>query len=136
MNYPIVCEYCGSDKLRLSRWHSTKEKLRIALGTYPFRCLSCEGRFYANVFLLSRLAYAKCPKCLSLDISYSKRTFRPGLLRRFMLTFGARRCRCDNCRYMFVSFRPLSHPQIFETEPSDEAAEPEVPVNTEPKEQI
>jgi hypothetical protein len=83
------------------------------IGTYPFRCLDCNDRFPVNVFLVSRLGFAKCPKCLSLDISNcTKKVSRVGALRKVMLTFSARRCRCKNCRYLFVSFRPVAQRRV------------------------
>jgi hypothetical protein len=116
MNYPIVCEFCGSGRLRRSHWHSKTEMAQSTLGTYPFRCQDCNARFLVNVFLLSRLAYAKCPKCLSLDISNSRNIHRPGFFKKMILTFGGRRCRCNNCRYMFISFRPFADLQLGERE--------------------
>lgn len=97
----------------------------MALGTYPFRCLDCNGRFFVNVFLLSRLAYAKCPRCLSLDISNSGKGYRLNVFKKLMITFGARRCRCKNCRFGFISFRPLAHPQIVEASAEEDQVPPE-----------
>lgn len=81
----------------------------MAIGTYPFRCLDCNGRFPVNVLLLSRLAYAKCSKCLSLELTtWPRKGYHVSLLKKLMLTFGARRYRCASCRHNFVSFRPLA----------------------------
>ena len=123
MNYPIVCEFCGSGKLRRSHWHSKMEMAQSTFGTYPFRCQDCKARFFVNVFLLSRLAYAKCPKCLSLEISNCRKVHRHGFFKTLFLTFGARRCRCNNCRFMFVSFRPLAPLQVAEPELEEEPAQ-------------
>ena len=121
MNYPVYCEYCGSNRLRRSRRQSSLEMAKMLIGTYPFRCQDCNGRFFVNVFLLSRLAYVKCPKCLSLDVTNSGRGHHLSLWRRLMMTFGARRVRCRNCRYMFVSFRPVAAPgRIEETIQTEE----------------
>ncbi len=132
MNYPVICEYCGSRKLRLSHRKSIYELFKMAIGTYAFRCLDCGGRFDVNVFLISRLAYAKCPRCLSLDVAtVPRRDARLTLLRRLMLTFGAHPCRCKNCRYRFVSFRPAA--RIDKLAPATEGAADgaELPVESE-----
>jgi len=113
MIYPVTCDYCGSAHLRRSRRQSKAELLKMAIGTYPFRCLDCSGRFSVNVLLLSRLAFAKCPKCLGLDLTnWPRKGYHISLAKKVMLTFGARRYRCATCRCNFVSFRPLAAPQI------------------------
>jgi DNA-directed RNA polymerase subunit RPC12/RpoP len=79
----------------------------MAIGAYPFRCLDCNARFPVNVLLLSRLAYAKCPKCLGLELTtWATKRYHISLIRTLMLTLGARRYRCAKCRCNFVSFRP------------------------------
>jgi hypothetical protein len=109
MIYPVTCDYCGSAHLRRSRRQSKSELLKMAIGTYPFRCLDCSGRFSVNVLLLSRLAFAKCPKCLGLELTnWAHRGYHISLPQKVMLTFGARPYRCAACRYHFVSFRPLA----------------------------
>jgi hypothetical protein len=109
VKYPVVCECCGSSRLKRSRHTGGLERVKMMIGTYPFRCLDCNTRFPVNVFLLSRLGFAKCPKCLSLDVSNTaKKVSRVRGVGKLMLIFGARRCRCKNCRYMFVSFRPVA----------------------------
>jgi DNA-directed RNA polymerase subunit RPC12/RpoP len=135
MNYPVVCEFCGGSRLRRSRRKSAAELVKMAIGTYPFRCMDCNGRFFVNVFLLSRLAYAKCPRCLSLDIRNSpNKNYRASLPRKVLMTFGARPCRCNNCRYGFVSFRPIRHGQPFEPAvAAEDEAESEVAAPNEPK---
>jgi DNA-directed RNA polymerase subunit RPC12/RpoP len=116
MNYPVYCEYCGSSRLRRSRRRSGAERVKMLMGSYPFRCQDCNGRFFVNVFLLSRLAYAKCPKCLSLDVTNTVRGHHTSTFQKLLMTFGARKVRCKNCRFMFVSFRPVARPHRFDEE--------------------
>lgn len=106
--YPVNCDYCGGAHLRRSRRQSKSELLKMAIGAYPFRCLDCNGRFPVNVLLLSRLAYAKCPKCLGQQLTtWHMKRYHVSVIKKLMLTFGARRYRCAKCRYNFVSFRPM-----------------------------
>jgi len=96
----------------------------MAIGTYPFRCLDCNGRFFVNVLLLSRLAYAKCPKCLGQELTnWPRKGYHVGLAKKLALTFGARRYRCATCRYNFVSFRPVATQQPVEQSLEEESAE-------------
>jgi DNA-directed RNA polymerase subunit RPC12/RpoP len=109
MIYPVSCDYCGSTHLRRSRRQSKFELIKMAIGTYPFRCLDCSGRFSVNVLLVSRLALAKCPRCLGADLTnWSRNRYHVSLGKKVMLTFGGRPYRCAACRYNFVSFRPLA----------------------------
>ena len=111
----------------------------MLIGTYPFRCQDCNGRFLVNVFLLSRLAYAKCPKCLSLDVTNTVRGRHASASQKLMMTFGARKVRCKNCRFMFVSFRPVAQPHQFDEEVETEEERPasgsEIPVAAAPERQ-
>jgi DNA-directed RNA polymerase subunit RPC12/RpoP len=109
MIYPVTCDLCGSAHLRRSRRQSKSELLKMAIGTYPFRCLDCSARFSVNVLLLSRLAFAKCPKCLGPDLTtWPRKGYHVSLPKKLMLTFGARPYRCAACRYNFASFRPVA----------------------------
>ncbi len=101
------CACCGSANLRLSRRQSKLELLKTCLGTYPFRCLDCNHRFWVNIWLFSKLAYAKCPKCLGRELTaWPSRAHHLSTWKKLLMTFGANRYRCLGCRYRFLSFRP------------------------------
>ncbi len=113
----IACPYCSSTSLRRSRRASWLELLPMLIGSYPFRCLDCNQRSWISIWLFSRLRYAKCPKCLGLELTpWSHRHYRLGFWRNLLSTFGAHRYRCAACRYYFLSFRPTC-----ETVPASEA---------------
>lgn len=101
------CECCGSGNLRLSRRQSTLELFKTWLGLYPFRCMDCNHRFWINIWLFSKLAYAKCPKCLGGDLTSPppRGQYLP-VRKKLAMTFGAHRYRCVGCHYSFLSFRP------------------------------
>lgn len=102
------CVNCGSTELRRSRLHSRGEWLQAMLGSYPFRCLRCNQRFSINIWLWSRLAFAKCPKCLRAELSsWPAKNYRLPFWKNLLMSFGAHRYRCAACRHRFVSFRPL-----------------------------
>jgi DNA-directed RNA polymerase subunit RPC12/RpoP len=105
----ITCPYCNGASLRRSRRKSWLEILPMAIGSYPFRCLDCNQRFRVSIWLVSRLRYAKCPKCLGLELTpWSRRHYRLSFWQNLLSTFGAHRYRCAACRYYFLSFRPTS----------------------------
>lgn len=108
----IPCPYCGRLSLRRSRRKAWFEFLGMMFGSYPFRCLDCNQRFWLNIWLFSRLRYAKCPKCLGLQLTgWPRRTHRLNLWQNLLSTFGAHRYRCSKCRHNFLSFRPYRDSQ-------------------------
>jgi hypothetical protein len=107
MNAPLTCPACASTAIRRSRRQSVSELKNMAFGTYPFRCIACNHRFWANIWMWSVWKYAKCPKCLSLDLAtWSRKSQHLNYWKKLLLTLGARRHRCPRCRCNFVSFRP------------------------------
>jgi len=105
----IACPHCGSASLRRSRRASWLEVIPMTVGSYPFRCLDCNQRSWVNIWLVSRLRFAKCPKCLGLELTpWSRRHHHLNLWRNLLSTFGAHRYRCAKCRYYFLSFKPAA----------------------------
>ncbi len=112
------CQFCGSFNLRRSRQQSKLETLKMLLGSYPFRCLDCNRRFFINIWLFSKLAYAKCPKCLTRDLTgWPRRHYHLSFWKNLLATFGAHRYRCNACRHSFLSFRPSETPIQTISEP-------------------
>jgi DNA-directed RNA polymerase subunit RPC12/RpoP len=108
MRVPIVlCDVCGSTSVRRSKRQSFSELVRMYLGIYPFRCMDCTARFWVSVWLVSKLPFAKCPKCLNVQLTvWPEKYFAPNVWRNLAILLGARRYRCMPCRHNFVSFRP------------------------------
>ena len=114
----LTCPNCGGDSVRRSKRQSSLEFLRMAFGVYPFRCLHCGVRFWVSVWLFSKLGFAKCPKCLSLELTvWPQKYFHPTLWRNLLLTFGAHRYRCGPCRHNFLSFRPRHSGHVLDSGP-------------------
>ncbi|MBV9405663.1 MAG: hypothetical protein JO211_09990 [Acidobacteriaceae bacterium] len=104
--------------MRRSRRQSKLELLKMWLGSYPFRCNNCNQRFWINIWLFSKLAYAKCPKCLGSELtSWPRRNYRLSFFKNLLSTFGAHRYRCAACRHNFLSFRPTEAAITAESEP-------------------
>jgi len=110
----------------------------MAMGIYPFRCIECNHRFPVNVWLFSKLAFAKCPKCLGGELGgWPQKHYRLPFWKNLLITFGAHRYRCSNCRCRFISFRPRQHGVVEAVEmeplPPDEHSEAERMAETESK---
>lgn len=58
-------------------------------------------------------AYAKCPKCLRMDLAtWETAHYRVPLPARLLLALGAHRWRCEPCRTNFTSFRKRKVPYV------------------------
>ena len=103
----ITCKRCHSEKVRIAHPRGFWETLQTILGIHPFRCRLCEHRFSASVWLVRKLPFAKCPRCLRTALTgWSRRHFKPSLQMEIQLALGAQKYRCEACRCNFVSFRP------------------------------
>lgn len=101
----LTCPSCGASTVRRSRRATTREMIRMMIGIYPFRCTSCGDRFWANVFLFNSWRWAKCPRCLNLNLTdWPKRHYHSSTWLQMLTTFGAQKHRCSRCRHNFVSF--------------------------------
>ena len=103
----LNCPNCGASTVRRSRRANASEMVRMMLGVYPFRCTSCGNRFWANVWLFNSLRWAKCPRCLNLNLTdWPKRHYHVTTWAQILSTFGAKKHRCSRCRNNFMSFLP------------------------------
>jgi transposase-like protein len=129
--YTIECDKCGSHDVRLARYNGFMERAKGFFGIQPFRCRDCKHRFVVTIWLLDKIAYAKCPKCLRMKLVYwSKKHYRPGAFTGFLISMGAQRYRCASCRCNFVSFRPRKQYDKEEAEPQEEVLPPEAAAAT------
>jgi hypothetical protein len=75
-------------------------------GFLPFRCRQCSERFSSTIWNLRFARFARCPKCLRLELStWSEQFYIAPLSTRLFLRMGATPYRCEFCRCNFASFR-------------------------------
>jgi len=102
----ITCPCCGSESLRTSKSRSLSAALLNLLGLFAFRCLDCDHRFRASIWRVRQVLYAKCPRCLRLDLSKWNTThYNPPFTTSLAVACGAKCVRCEYCRHNFWSFR-------------------------------
>ena len=123
----LRCPECHSDDVRRSRRMNSNETIRTLIGLYPFRCNNCSERFWANVWLFSSWKWAKCPRCLNLNLTdWPQRHYRHSPWAEFLVSLGAQKHRCSRCRHNFVSFRSRQParadgvPETAESEPKQQ----------------
>jgi hypothetical protein len=102
----IACPSCGSSNLRSSQVRGSAEKFKSFFGFLPFRCRQCSERFTSTIWNLRVIRYARCPKCLRMELStWSEQFYLAPLSTRLFLRMGATPYRCEFCRCNFASFR-------------------------------
>ena len=111
----MVCPICGGQRCRRSRRRSVRDFVVGLSGVRPWRCHTCEVRFYGWQVPTVYVRYAHCSRCGNLDLQRIGRehvTEGWFLWPRRLLHFRA--YRCAPCRYRFFSLRPqlrgLPHP--------------------------
>jgi hypothetical protein len=104
----MICPQCRSGDCFRSHRNGAADLLGTVLGVRPWRCHTCDKRFYAVRVALSFSCYAHCPKCGNLNLEHisGERVDKGTLvgLKRW-LRFPA--YRCDPCRQRFFSVLPF-----------------------------
>jgi hypothetical protein len=103
----MICPQCRSADCFRSRREGLLDVFCSAIGVKPWRCHTCDFRFYASRVALVFERYAHCPRCgnFDLDAISRDRVDRGGLL-FFQRLMGFPAYRCDPCRNRFFSLRP------------------------------
>lgn len=100
------CERCGSSRVRRSQRRTLASYGRMLFGSYQLHCLDCNHRFWTNIFLVSKILHAKCPKCLGMKLDrWDPKHYHVPRWKTLLISLGAHRYRCTRCRFNFVSFR-------------------------------
>lgn len=102
----IECPDCGSRNVRPARLRSFTDKLMRWLGVMPARCRDCKLRFRHSLWQFGTMLAAKCPRCYSMTLStWSEEYYIAPPMMRLLIGLGAKRYRCEMCRFNFASFR-------------------------------
>ncbi len=90
-----------------SRRGGISDFLGTCLGLRPWRCQTCDFRFYARCVAISFSKYAHCPRCGNFDLDHiARERVGPGLLFAVQRFLGFPAYRCDPCRQKFFSLLP------------------------------
>ena len=101
------CPECGSTAVRTAQARGLLEHLLTWFGRFPFRCHDCSARFIDMPISFWDTFYAKCPRCLRMDLTiWDPKYYRTGTRQDLLLWLGGNRWRCEPCRCNFVSVRP------------------------------
>lgn len=126
----MICPQCRSAECFRSHRSGPTDFLFTLTGCRPWRCRTCELRFYARRVALRFIHLAHCRKCGNFDLErISRERVDDGSLifAKRLLRFPA--YRCDPCRERFFSIRPFQ-PILASERPEAEQQIPET-VHTE-----
>lgn len=102
----MICPQCRSLDCFRSHRQGPVDLAFTVFGIKPWRCHSCNFRFYAHKVALVFSKYAHCPKCGNFDLEHlsGERVDRgTALMLKRWLAFPA--YRCAPCRERFFSAR-------------------------------
>lgn len=104
----MICPQCRSADCVRSRRSGLFDFFATLSALRPWRCRTCDLRFYARSVALPFARYAHCPKCGNFDLQRIARDrVEKGTLifLKRVLVFPA--YRCDPCREKFFSILPF-----------------------------
>ena len=108
VGFEMICPQCRSADCYRSHRGGLMDFLWTLAGARPWRCQTCDRRFYGWRVAVSLTHYAHCPRCgnFDLDVISRERVERGTLLiAKRLLRVPA--YRCDPCRERFFSVRPF-----------------------------
>jgi len=103
----MICPQCRSADCVRSRRSGIFDFAATLSALRPWRCRTCDIRFYARSVALPFARYAHCPKCGNFDLQrIARERVEKGTLifLKRVLIFPA--YRCDPCREKFFSVLP------------------------------
>jgi hypothetical protein len=104
----MICPQCRSADCFRSHRSGMMDFVFTLAGCRPWRCHTCDRRFYSWRVALSFSRFAHCPRCGNFDLErISRDRVEDGtmFLAKRLLHFPA--YRCDPCRERFFSIRPV-----------------------------
>jgi hypothetical protein len=103
----LICPACHSGNARRSHRRSFLDYALSVIGTTPWRCASCEKRFYARSVKLRNVRYARCGICGNLELQKIAPEYVSGTLAVIARMLGLPALRCEPCRHKFFALRPV-----------------------------
>jgi hypothetical protein len=125
----MLCPQCHSGRCRRSKRHGIKDYTLGAIRLRPWRCRSCNIRFFASKVPMPFLFNVHCRKCGNLDI---QRISREHVTTWYAWLFRLLRVpayRCAPCRERFFSFLTFRRIRPYESKPAE--SEPDSPVHSQ-----
>jgi putative component of membrane protein insertase Oxa1/YidC/SpoIIIJ protein YidD len=104
----MICPQCRSADCFRSRRGGVSDFLFSIGGFKPWRCHTCDLRFYAGSVALAFSRYAHCPRCGNFEIDAIPRDrVERGAFLFLKRLLGFPAYRCDPCRERFFTLLPV-----------------------------
>jgi hypothetical protein len=104
----MICPQCRSADCFRSHRDGVADFVTTFAGLRPWRCHTCDYRFYSWRVALIFSYYAHCAKCGNFDLEYiSRERVEQGTLMTLKRWLGIPAYRCDACRRRFFSVLPF-----------------------------
>ena len=100
----MICPQCRSSDCFRSHREGVSDLLTTFVGLRPWRCHTCDRRFYARRVAYAFSRYAHCSKCGNFDLRrISRERVEDGTVISLKRRLGIPAYRCDLCRRRFFS---------------------------------
>lgn len=104
----MICPQCRSADCFRSHRAGVFDFLATLAALRPWRCQTCDFRFYGRSVAISFVHYAHCPRCGNFDLQrISRDRVERGTLLFLKRLLGFPAYRCDPCRQKFFSVLPF-----------------------------
>jgi len=102
----MTCPVCKSHDARRSRRQKFTDYAFGAMGVYPWRCRTCQSRYYARLMSLTDSLHAHCPICGNAELKRISGEHVNAPLAFLGRWFSIPAYRCEPCRHKYFSIRP------------------------------
>lgn len=103
----MICPLCKGRACRRSRRRHLGDYALSLVGVLPWRCSTCQSRFFAHKIPFRLLLKAHCPRCGNPRIErIAGDRVEEGRLLPLKRILGLPAYRCDPCRVKFHAIRP------------------------------
>ena len=103
----MICPVCKSRDCRRSRRRSLGDYALSLAGVLPWRCSTCQSRFFAHKVPFRVLFKAHCPRCGSPKVErIASDRVEDGTMVPLKRILGVPAYRCDPCRVKFYALLP------------------------------
>ena len=123
----MICPQCRSAACFRSRRGGVLDFLGTVVGLRPWRCDTCDRRFYARRVAISFSTYAHCPRCGNFDLEpLPGGRVDQGTLVALKRLLGFPAYRCGPCRRRFFTIWPFRRivPSLVAAGPEKQPADP------------
>jgi len=114
----MLCPDCKSAICRRSRRRGMQDRVMSAFGFLPWRCGTCQARFYSRTVAIRFLHLVHCPNCGDLDPErVGGDRVLGGMWKTVQRVLRVPAYRCEACRNRFFSlrrFRPVQATSFLE----------------------